>query len=279
MERAALDGDPAQALERAESMLGILSDVEPATSLERRELLASVELRVLSLIEREAASGRLKPADLARLDQRISARNIAPDPEVEGLLMVAEWAERTRIAAISDAAAQASLDPRFWRDLYPRIRTVRRLLEEQRSTNPPASVALARYWRTSRRVGELPPQIGVSVSVSPGEASLILDFCEEHRQLTWRRIATLSALRLEAYRQKTGAFPDLWKHSVPGGATMELVKERGPLLRLTDNRDQLRSRIPYWLAPASLPMPPSTPALDYDCLLFGAPPVPTLTAH
>ena len=279
MERAASDDDSTQALSRAKDMLGILSAVEPATSMERRQLLAQVELRVLAVIEREAASGRLQPAELTRLDQLISDRNVAPDPEVEGLLMVAAWAERTRVAAISDAAAQASLDPRFWRDLYPRIRTVRRLLAEQQSTNPPASVALARYWRTSRRVGELPPQIGVSVHVSPGEASLILEFCEGHRQLTWRRISTLSSLRLESYRQKTGAFPELWKHSVPGGATMELIKERGPLLRMTDNRDQLRSRIPYWLAPATLPMPPSNPALDYDCMLFGAPPLPTLSAH
>jgi Zn-dependent protease len=279
MERAAADGDALQALARAESMLEILSAVEPATSLERRELLATVELRVLGLIEREAATGRLQPVDLSRLEQRINARNVAPNPEVEGLLMVAAWSERTRLAAISDAAAQASLDPRFWRDLYPRIRTVRRLLAEQNSTNPPASVALARYWRTTRRVGELPPQIGVSVSVSPGEASLILSFCEGHRRLAWRRISALSALRLESYRQKTGAFPELWKHSVQGGATMELIQDRGPLLRLTDIREQMRSRMPYWLAPATLPMPPSTPALDYDCFLFGAPPPPTLSAH
>jgi Zn-dependent protease len=279
MERAAADGDSLQALARAESMLEILSAVEPATSLERRELLATVELRVLGVIEREAATGRLQPADLSRLEQRINARNVAPNPEVEGLLMVAAWSERTRLAAISDAAAQASLDPRFWRDLYPRIRTVRRLLAEQNSTNPPASVALARYWRTTRRVGELPPQIGVSVSVSPGEASLILGFCEGHRRLAWRRISALSALRLESYRQKTGAFPELWKHSVQGGATMELIQDRGPLLRLTDIREQMRTRIPYWLAPATLPMPPSTSALDYDCLLFGAPPPPTLSAH
>jgi Zn-dependent protease len=279
MERAANSGDSKQALDRAESMLQILSAVEPATSLERRELLAAAELRVLGIIERESATGRLTPAELGRFDQRISARNLAPDPEVEGLLLVAAWAERTRVAAISDAAAQASLDPRFWRDLYPRIRTVRRLLAEQNSTNPPASVAIARYWRSSRRVGELPPRIEVSVSVSPGEASLILNFCEEHRRLSWRRWSTLSALRLETYRQKSGSFPPLWKHSVPGGASMELVKNRGPLLRLTDLREQLPSRIPLWLAPATLPMPLAGPALDYDCALFGAPPVPAFSAH
>lgn len=285
MERAALDGDSVQALRRAESMLEILSAVEPATSLERRELLSGIELRVLGLIEQESASGRMTPADLLRFEQRILARNLAPNPEVEGLLLVAAWADRTHLSAISDAAAQASLDPRFWRDLYPRIRTVRRLLAEQNSSNPPASVALARYWRSTRRVGDLPPQIGVSVSVAPGEASLILNFCEEHRRLGWRRQTTLSALRLESYRQRPkpesgpGTFPELWKHSVRDGAMMELVHKGGPLLRLTDIREQLRNRIPFWLTPASLPMPPSTPALDYDCLLFGAPPVTTLSAH
>jgi Zn-dependent protease len=279
MESAANGNDSKQALERAASMLKILSAVEPATSLERRELLAAAELRVLGVIERESYTGRMSPADLASFERQILQRNTAPDPEVEGLLLVSAWAERTRVAAISDAAAQASLDPRFWRDLYPRIRTVRRLLAEQSSTNPPASVAISRYWRSSRRVGELPPQIGVSVSVSPGEASLILGFCEEHRRLSWRRQTTLLALRLEGHRRKSGDFPYPWKHSVPGGASVELVKDQGPLLRLTDVRDQLRTRIPYWLAPATLPMPPATPALDYDCLLFGAPPVQTLSAH
>jgi hypothetical protein len=166
MERAANSGDAPEALQRAESMLKILSAVEPATSLERRELLAAAELRVLGVIEREVAAGRLDEESIERLDERIAARNLAPNPEVEGLLLVAAWAERTRISAISDAAAQASLDPRFWRDLYPRIRTVRRLLAEQNSTFPPASVALARYWRSSRRVGELPAEIGMTVSVS-----------------------------------------------------------------------------------------------------------------
>lgn len=279
MESAANENDSAQALERAASMLEILSAVEPATSLERRELLAGAELRVLAVIEREAGTGRMAAADLAAFEKRILARNVAPDPEVEGLLLVSAWAERTRLAAISDAAAQASLDPRFWRDLYPRIRTVRRLLAEQRSTNPPASVALSRYWRSSRRVGELPAQIGVSVSVSPGEASLILGFCEEHRRLAWRRQTALLSIQLESHRRKSGDFPYPWKYSVPGGASVELVKSQGPLLRLTDVREHLRSRIPYWLAPASLPMPPATPALDYDCMLFGARPAQTASAH
>jgi hypothetical protein len=153
------------------------------------------------------------------------------------------------------------------------------LLAEQNSTFPPASVALARYWRSSRRVGELPAEIGMTVSVSPGEASLVLGFCEEHRRLAWRRHSTLSALRLEKYRQKTGVFPTLWKYSVPGGANVELVADQGPLLRLTDRRDQIQRRIPLWLAPATLPMPKIGPALDYDCPLFGAPPLPAFSSH
>jgi len=279
MERIAGTGDSAETLRRAEAMLDVLNAVEPATSLERRELLASVELRVLAVLERESATGRIDPTALARLDARISARNRAPDPDVEGLLLVAAWSERTRRAALYDAAEQASLDPRFWRDLYPRVRTVRRLLEEQHSTHLPASVALARYWRLSRRVGELPPSIGMTVSVAPGEASLILDFCEGHRRLTWRRLSTLSALRLEAYRQKSQSFPPLWKHSVPGGASMELIREPGSLLRLTDRRDQIQRRIPTWLTPATLPLPPAIAALDYDCPLYGSLPLPEFSSH
>jgi len=274
LELAANGARSDETLRRAEGMLEVFSEVEPATSFERRELLAAAELRVLRVVEREASSGRLDATALSRLDARISARNVAPDPEIEGLLLVAAWAERTRLSAISDAAAQASLDPRFWRDLYPRIRTVRRLLAEQNSTLVPASVALARHWKASRRVGELPPQIGFPVGVAAGEGSLILEFCEQHRSLTWRRLSALSALRLEGYRQKTGKFPPMWKHSVPGGASMELVKESGPYLRLTDRRDQIQRRIPMWLAPATLPVPPIGPALDYDCPLFGSPPLP-----
>ncbi len=277
LEQAVQSKRTAETLRRAENLLQIFSSVEPATSLERRSALTDAELRVLQIVEREAASGRLDSSALARLDEKITARNVAPHPEVEGLLLVAAWAERSRISAVADAAAQASLDPRFWRDLNPRIRTVRRLLAEQQSTSPSASVALARHWRISRRVGELPPHLGTPVLVSAGEASLILDFCEHHRRLSWRRLSTLSALRLEAYRRKTGNFPALWKHSVPGGANMELLKDGGPLLRLTDRRDQIQRRIPLWLTPATLPVPPIGPALDYDCPLFGSPPDPSLS--
>jgi hypothetical protein len=260
-------------------MLGILAAAEPATSLERRELLSSIELRVLSVIEREASAGRLGVTDLDRLDARISARNVAPDPEVESLLLVAAWSESSRLSAIADAAAQASLDPRFWRDLYPRIRVVRRLLAEQNSNLVPASVALARHWRNSRRVGELPPQIGMKVSVDPGEAALILGFCESHRRLSWRRIVTLSALRMESFRLKNGNFPKNWKHSVPGGAELQLVLEDGPYIRLTDRLDLIQGTVPPWLTPPSLPLPRSSPSLDYDCRLFGSPPLPELSSH
>ncbi|WP_193210885.1 site-2 protease family protein [Luteolibacter marinus] len=278
MEQAGAAGDHAEAHRRAGKMLEILSAVEPATSIERREHLSAVELRVLAMIEREAAAGRLGAGDLAAFDDLISARNQAPNPEVENLLLVAAWAERTRVAAISDAAAQASLDPRFWRDLYPRIRTVRQLLTEQNTRLMPACVALTRYWSSTRRVGEIPPSIGSSVAVAPGEANLILDFCEEHRRLAWRRLSTLSALRMETFRQKKGTFPTMWKHSVPGGASIELVAKPGPLLRLTDRRDQMERRIPVWLTPPTLPKPHLGPALDYDCPLFGSPDLPALSA-
>jgi hypothetical protein len=60
---------------------------------------------------------------------------------------------------------------------------------------------------------------------------------------------------------------------------MELVREPGSLLRLTDRRDQIQRRIPAWLTPASLPLPPAIAALDYDCPLFGALPLPEFSSH
>lgn len=69
----------------------------------------------------------------------------------------------------------------------------------------------------------------------------------------------------------------MWKHTLPGGANIKLQKENGPFLRLTDVRDQISLRIPTWLAPATLPVPPTAPALDYDCPLYGAPPQPELS--
>ncbi len=276
LEQAANEGRKPDTLHRADQLLQIFSEIEPATSLERREAFTQAELRVLRVVERESASGHFDETSLALMIKRISDRHAEPNPEIEGLLLVAAWAERTRLSATSDAAAQASLDPRFWRDLYPRIRTVRRLLAEQDNTLVPASVALARHWRTTRRVGELPPQMGMPVMVSAGEATLIVDFCEQHRELTWRRLSALSALKLEEYRQShKGQFPKMGYYTLPGGAIIELQKPKdedggGPHLHLTDRRDQISLRIPTWLAPATLPVPPTTPPLDYDCPLYGS---------
>jgi hypothetical protein len=72
----------------------------------------------------------------------------------------------------------------------------------------------------------------------------------------------------------------MWNHTLPGGAIIELQKPKdggGPHLRLTDRRDQISLRIPTWLAPATLPVPPTAPALDYDCPLFGAKLAPELS--
>lgn len=278
MENASDDNQFAEAQQRAGEMLEVLTAIEPATSLQHRKLYSQIELRVLQLVEHEAAAGRLDSVSLASFERRISERYKAPIPEVENLLVVAEWAERTRISAIEDATAQASLDPRFWRDLYPRIRTVRKLLAEQNSDREPSSVALARLWKATRRVGEIPPVIGKDVSIAPGEANLIINFCEGHRELTWRRLAALSALRLETYRQKEGKFPPMWKHNLPGGAVIELVSKPGPQLMLTDRREQMERRVPIWLTPPTLPKPEVGTSLDYNCPLFGSTSLPALSS-
>jgi len=84
--------------------------------------------------------------------------------------------------------------------------------------------------------------------------------------MQWRRLVTLSALRMEGHRLKKGQLPAIWKHSVPGGAIITLEHNSGPMLRLDDKRDETNLKLPGWIAANASPRP----ELDYDCPLFGA---------
>ncbi|MDB6078506.1 MAG: hypothetical protein JWO82_2253, partial [Akkermansiaceae bacterium] len=131
--------------------------------------------------------------------------------------------------------------------------------------------AVARLWEKSRRVGELPPSLEEPVSATRTESFLVFNFCERQRDLTWRRITALSAIRLEVSRRQNGKFPQLVRYSVPGGASLELVREGGPWLCLTDLRDPSDRQPPLWLIPSDgRDLPPSKP-LDHRSPLFGAP--------
>jgi hypothetical protein len=156
-------------------------------------------------------------------------------------------------------------DARFWRQVYPEVR---RLSENGFSIdgNTPATVALAQYWKKTRQVGALPAKLDEPVSTNPEEAAFIIAFCENHRRARWRRSTTLSALRFETYRQKSGTLPPQWKHSIPDGATLELIHQPATVvLQLTDTRSQHAPAVPAWLGTGSK----SPEAIHHTCPLHG----------
>lgn len=268
LEEATRENRHGEAIRRAEILLHAVATLEPAPTLTARELFRDTELRTLAAIEKLAASGKLDPASLQRLEARINASNKAPLPEVENSLLVSGWAEARTLELLgwtgegeSSSAGPAKTDARFWRHAYPRLK---RMVESRAWESTPATVALARHWKKSRRIGEIPETLEEEASAAPGEAEFIYKFCEDQRQITWRRLTTLSALRLEAYRQKTGKLPPVWKHAVPGGASLTLVWAGQPHLLLDDRREEIgKSPLPAWLGMSRA----HALGLDYECPL------------
>lgn len=270
LEAATRGGRWPEAIRRAESLLYGIGAMEPALTLGHRKWLRDAELRTLAEVEKISAAGALNPVLLQRIESRVNALNKAPLPEVENLLLVGGWgtAQMEGMLPLSGETGDIETgdgslpDLRFWRHAYPHLK---RLAESRPwSGGTPATVALARHWKQSRRVGELPPTLDKAVSTTKEEAEFIFAFCEELQLIQWRRMTTLSALRLESYRQKSGNFPERWKHRLPGGAELELILENGPMLELSDHRSQIQSGTPAWLAAAGPPEP-----VRHRCSLFG----------
>lgn len=257
----------AEALVRAETLLHAVNSLEPAMSQKDRELLCDAELRALAVVERLGASGKLDAVALDRLDKRINLLNKAPRPEVENKLLVSGWNEACLDRAIGpmDRTAPGEDDgTEVWQDAY---RLIGAGIENLGNLGKkPVCLALAAEWKKSRRVGILPESLAGAEYISPREAEYIIRFCDNHSRMAWRRLVTLSALRLEAHRLKNGRLPALWKHSLPGGAAVELVQTTGPYLRLSDRRGEV-AMLPAWVNRAGVTRAP----LDYNCPLFGAP--------
>jgi len=266
METAVKNGQHAEALRRAELLLHGLNALEPAGLLSEREPMWDAQLRTLAAVEQLAASGKLDAATIQRLDARISALNKAPVPAVENRLLVDSWGQRQAATAMVAPkpvdGPEPAFDARFWRLATPQSRRFFDNIKDFGNSTP-ATVVLARYWKKTGKVGELPPKLdnGVKVHPAPGEAEFIMAFCENHRRVAWRRIVTLSALRLEAFRLQKGGFPKTWKHSVPGGATLTLENNGSPCLKLED-KSQAVTKLPDWMGPLK-----STTPMDYVCPL------------
>ena len=272
MEGATREGRQPEAARRAEVMLHIITSLEPAPSQFARESIRDAELRALASIEKQAASGKLDAATIQRIEGRINQLNKAPLPEVENKLLVEGWTMRQigpafAVPEESDEGEPAEFrsPDMLWKQAYRELRTVVQSgLLNPSSTS--ASVALARHWKKSRKVGELPAEIAESFSPGKGEAEYIAAFCEGHRRTTWRRMTTLSALRFEAHRQKVGKLPEKWEHELPGGGKLILVQNNGPCLQLSDQRQAAQKALPAWLGGGQ----PTAAPIDHLCPLYGA---------
>jgi hypothetical protein len=272
MEAAVKSGQHAEGLRRAEVLLHGVSVLEPLRLLDFREPAWNAQLRTLTAVDQLAASGKLDAATLQRLEARVNALNKAPVPNVDCLLLVSSWgakqAESAMVDAVPDDGKAPVFDARFWNLANPQtLRLFDNVKAFGKST--PATVAVARHWKKTGRVGEIPAKLEDSAKVhpAPGESEFIAAFCEKQCQVTWRRLTTLSALRMESYRLKSGKLPDNWKYSIPGGGALSLDKSTTPCLKLVDRRKDIQpARFPEWMGPMESPGP-----IEYVCPLNPSP--------
>lgn len=268
MEKSLQEGRSAEAARRAEIVLHARTTMEPAATLRIRRTLWDSELRSYDALEQLAAAGQLDEASITRLDSRINALNKAPVPAVENRLLVdgGIWSDSTGTAfdapKLLEGDAEPEIEePRFWRRARTGLSAFMNHVCPFREGKM-ASAALAHHWKETRKVGELPPTLAGADEPYAGEASFILDFCESHQRVAWRRLAALSALRLEGYRLKKGELPHMWSHEVAGGAVITLDRNDKPKLVLEDRRDMAKL-VPSWLKQLNAPPTP----IHHECPL------------
>ncbi len=259
MEKAGEDGRGAEALRRAEMLLYARGAMEPAATLPIRRALWDSELRCYDVLEKLAADSQMDEATLGRIIARLTALNKNPVPAVEGRLLVDGniWMDgkgsafdAAKLKPADDEAEAAEKEqleePPFWR--FARERRTNLLnhalpFREDRM----ASAAVARHWKETGKVEELPPALAGADLPFPGEAAYILDFHESLQRVAWQRLTTLSALRIEEYRIRKGDIPSMGAYNIMNGAaTIKMERGDKPKLVLQDQRE-MSKLIPPWM--------------------------------
>ncbi|WP_035614796.1 site-2 protease family protein [Haloferula sp. BvORR071] len=271
MEKALQEGRAPEAARRAEMLLHARSSMEPAATLHIRQALWDSEQRTLDVVEQLSASGQLDAVTIGRLDARINALNQAPLPAVENRLLVdgniwhdagsgtAFEAPELLDGSLADTGVDE--DHRFWRlAALRKFNCLNHAVIGREAAM--ATAAVARHWKSTKKVGQLPETLEGADQPLNGEAAYIMDFCEAHQRMTWRRITTLSALRLENHRLKKGSLPPTWNYSLPGGAILKLVPGEHPKLMLEDHRE-LAKLTPSWMSQLSTKPAP----INHECPL------------
>jgi len=272
VEKALDEGRGAEASRRAEMLLHARATMEPAATLRIRRTLWDSELRCYDALEKLGATGQLDEATLVRLDARLNALAKNPVPAVENRLLVDGniWMDGPGSAFDAEALVADEMEPektedtRFWRSVSEHRNRILERVAPYREESM-ATAALARHWRETKKVGDFPATLPGADMPLAMEADYIVNFCEAHQLVAWRRLTTLSALRLEAFRLKKGTFPHLWSHTIPGGATIQIDRSDNdrPKLVLQDRRD-MPKLMPAWMKlMTEVPEP-----IYHECPLF-----------
>lgn len=270
MEKAEEEGRGAEALRRAEMLLYARGAMEPAATLRIRRALWDSELRCYDAIEKLAAAGQFDEATLSRINARLTALGKNLVPAIEGRLLVDGniWMDGQGSAfdaakpVDGEAVKEQDQEPPFWR--FARERRTHLLnhalpFREDRM----ASAAVARHWKETGKVEELPLTLAGADIPFPGEAAYILDFFETHQRVAWRRMATSGALRLEEYRLKKGELPQTASYNImKGAATLKLEGGDKPKFVLQDQREITKLMPPWMKLLRTMPEP-----IHHECPL------------
>jgi hypothetical protein len=171
-----------------------------------------------------------------------------PNPQLESYILAAGWNDKQIHKLVSSIKKEPDQpvkedDASFCRNLYHQF--------DHHKLNRGSDamiIAIAEQWTTQGKVDGLPATPPAGVKVSPDEAAFLHRFYERRMEISALQEAILYTMNLDAYRKQHGRLPLKWDHAVPGGGKIELICEKEPILRLSDNRTSAERAGPGWLA-------------------------------